>query len=110
MTQAKLSLKTSQTCNKSHLNTYLTYYSHALNQKLRIQNEKLRSQLKELSAKLTETLERVKNKKVPEKNTIEFREDTLRKELENATKQLQIYQKENEKLKYKIETTHTHDR
>lgn len=41
---------------------------------------------------------------------MEFRDDTLRKELENANKQITFYQKEIEKLKYKIDSTHTHDR
>lgn len=80
------------------------------NQKLRLQNEKLRSQLKELSYKLTETLEKVKNKKSPEKTATELREETLRKELENAARQNVAYQKEIERLKYKIETTHTEGR
>ena len=70
-----------------------------INQKLKIQNEKLRSQLKELSYKLTETLEKVKNKKNPDRGATEFRDDTLRKELDNANKQLQYYQKEIEKFK-----------
>lgn len=84
--------------------------SNVINQKLKIQNEKLRSQLKELSYKLTETLEKVKNKKNPDKSATEFRDETVRKELDNANKQLQFYQKEIEKLKYKLDTTHTHER
>ncbi len=84
------------------------YLFKSIISKLRAQNEKLRTQLKELSAKLTETLDKVKLKKAPEKtNPQDFRDDTLRKELENANKQMVGYQKEIEKLKYRIQATHT---
>jgi hypothetical protein len=57
---------------------------------------------------MTETLERVKIRKSAEKvNPQDFRDDTLKKELENANKQIISYKKDIEKLKFRLQATHT---
>ena len=78
--------------------------------KLRSQNDKLRAQLKELSAKLTDTLEKLKLKKEQEYHVQDFRDEIVRKELENANKQIVQYQKDIMKLKARIQVTHTVER
>ena len=72
--------------------------------KLRAQNYKLRAQLKDLNAKLTETLDKYKAKKAPLGPKTEFRDETVKKELENSNKQVVMYQKEINVLKGRLES------
>ena len=79
--------------------------------KLRSQNEKLRNQLKDLSQKLTETLDKFKQKKNPPQQKVpEFRDEVLKKELENSHSQIEQYKKEISALKARLESFHTGDR
>ena len=57
---------------------------------------------------MTEILQKVKIRKSTEKtHPQDFRDDTLKKELDNANKQIVGYKKEIEKLKYRLQATHT---
>ena len=72
--------------------------------KLKSHNDKLRGQLKDLNAKLTDTLDKYRAKKIPTLQKAEFRDETIRKELDNSSKQMTLYQKEIAALKSRLET------
>jgi len=79
--------------------------------KLRKQNDLLRDQLRDLSLKLTDVLDKAKPKmKGKEDRVIEFKEDTLAKELENSKQQLVFYKKELNQLKNRLEVISGEDR
>ena len=79
--------------------------SKAMVAKLKAQNDKLRGQLKDLNSKLTDTLDKYKAKKAPQPIAkTEFRDETIRKELDNSSKQITSYQKEITALKSRLES------
>ena len=61
--------------------------------------------------KLTDVLEKAKPKaKVKDDKIIEFKEDTLARELENSKQQLSFYRKELQQLKNRLEVVSGEDR